>query len=683
MLYSSSFIALMGSIPPVQAGAGGTITLNPTNPGDLGIAPQYWSTEVTATGGLTQVKWLVGINGAKTIEFPYNAPDNTTVPNYNHGDTINFTGYGTGFTFAREGTTGNNFRAQGSNGFDLFTVPGETDVADIRYTIDGAGGTGPIAYTVANLTAGKVKLTPQFTRRADTLVVKSTDETSSAVSGAVVFGGTAVRRITIFPHGPGDLVNAPASWTTNVSATGMTQVKWIVLDSNFVGSGMTEFVVVDLVNGTATITCNFLKAGDILVVKNADETVEDVSDPASFSGVAKSISLNPANPGDLVTPPKNWTTTATGVGLSQVKWAVFDNANTANDAWVVQNLSGSGETSITATFTEANEKLVVKSMDDLVQAVSGNVSFSSVAPTSSTDYQFVYDFRKDLTVGVNIERNLGEDASLDQAYFTRLKNNGVTHIRFFIMAKPSFGYPSDAAIRRYFDRCSAAIAAGLKIQTIDCLDWSTLNDAADSRALPFIKQVATIFKERNFDPRKIAIGAINEYEAENNAAWNGYRESFGQAIRDIIGPNYILSTGSAYWKDPNHMTDGSMTLIPGRTLYDWHIYPWNAHQAGDAASLKTMVEAWEAENNVVSICGEYALNARVSEGNWGVDPQYHPDTIFHSSREYGQARMTYWTITNGTHWRMNNDNNHELTTDIANALKSADTYIRGRSWFNT
>lgn len=680
MFYNSQFIGLIGSVPPPDPVANPAMTLTPADPGDLGIAPASWTSEIYAPGR-TQVKYLVGVPGAKTIEFPWNAPNNTTVTGYNHGDTINFTGYGSGFSLTREGTTGNTFFAQGANGFDTFTIPGETSVSDIRYTIDGAGGTGPIAYTLLNIPSFSDNITVTFQRPGDRLIVKSVDETVGVNSGPAIFGGSGVKSISMAPDDPGDLVTAPANWTTRITAAGLTQVKWIVLDANWVGQPGSSAVVVDLVDNTALITCNFVKDGERLVVKSIDETVEFVSKQVFFSAVAKTLSIAPINPGNLGTAPANWTTVASVTGLPQVKWQVFNADGTAAGAWVVADVVN-GQASITATFTADGQKLIVKSLDDAQQAVSGLVSFGVVAPPpAGSDYAFAYDFIKDMTVGVNVERDAA--VGLDVGYFQRLKAKGVTHVRFFMPTKASWGFVGDGRVGEFLDSCANAIAAGLKVSTFDFQDVTEPGDWENSGTIPFIKRVCNLIAARNFDPRKIAFGPANEFAYMENVDYQPYREAAHDAMRAIL-PNHILVTASAYWGDPGHLTDGTMSVFADkRMLYQWHAYPWEAQQQYEADNIQADVSAWAASKGVVTICGEYGKNAQEANGNVGVSPDWIPDVVHSASRGAWQQRPTFWTVTNGSYWRMNNGNDFELTPLIGAAITEANTYIRAQSGFGT
>jgi hypothetical protein len=62
-------IPFFGNVPPPKPPVVAALALSPANPGDLGLAPATWTTRITATGGLTQVKWAVMVPGAKSIDF--------------------------------------------------------------------------------------------------------------------------------------------------------------------------------------------------------------------------------------------------------------------------------------------------------------------------------------------------------------------------------------------------------------------------------------------------------------------------------------------------------------------------------------------------------------------------------------------------------------------------------------
>lgn len=670
-------LPLFGLVPPPAPPVTSTITLSPADPGDLGTAPANWTTHVTATGGLTQVKWRVGIPGAKTIVFPMGVPNNTTVPGYNHGDVINFTGYGTGFTIAKDASGPNAFFVQGSLGFDTFNIGTETSVADIRYTVDGAGGTGALTYTLVNLTAGQADIIATFTRAGDRLIVKDTGETTGFDSGPVAFNGVASRSIALTPHDPGDLGTPPVNWTTRVNAVGMTQVQWIVLDQNWVGRR--NLVVTNLVNGTALITCDFVKVGERLVVQSLDATVEDVSGQVAFSGVVTSISLSPQNPGNLGTAPANWNTTVTTTGLPQVKWAVMNADGSFVGNWTTVNVSSIvNSVAITAQFTAPGQSLVVRSLNDQRTAQSGAVSFGTVV--GGNDLQFANDFVKNLTMGANLERGTAVPAPV--SYFQQLRVDGqITHLRLYTPSRLDWGPPvSESRVNQFADTIQNAIAAGLKI-LFECTDVIDLDQAQNPTIIDFVDMCCRVFSARNIDPRMMAFGSINEMAdwTNDNTNYNPIRRMYYEMIRGYF-PNHIVLTSSASWSAWEAMVDPSLEVFPDkRVIYKWNSYPWNADDPNAMADIQAAIDDFKNIHNVVTINGELGKDG----GSGGLPPEVQPSVIYASSRGAWRERITMWAITGGSFFRLNNDTDNNLRPDTAAAYRDADNYIRSQPGFGT
>lgn len=682
MFYTAAFPSLLNAVPPPAVVVAPSIALSPTNPGDLGVAPQSWAVDVTATGGLTQVKWMVGIDGAKTVTYA-RGQSVKTVQSYNHGDTIDFTGFGSSVLISKSTSAANAFFVSGSNGSDTVTIPGETRVSDIRYTLDGAGGTGPLGYTLVNLTSGKASIQVTFNRPGDALVVKSVDETRKAVSGAVTFNGTVTPRITLSPHGPGDLGAAPASWTTRVNTVGLDQVHWIVLDANWVGSGTTEFTSVQIVNNTATITCNLLKPGDHLVVKNLDNTVEDVSDGVIFSAGTKTLTLSSSSPGNLGTvPPGTWTTNVTTNGLSQFKWAVLDASNNLVGQWTVVNVATSNTTPITVTFTATGQKVTVRSIDEALQQTTSAATFGSVA-VPATDIDFVRAWVQPLTMGCNMERDtmMGKDT----AYWTRLKNDGhITHVRSFMGTKKDWGWFDNNKINQYLDGIAACIAAGFKVQFgfMDVVGESDINDGGSE---DLVNRAATLISQRNFDARYFTCNPWNELAASTNSFANYWRERWVGIIRNKIGGQYIISNSASQWGDLFRMAEGTLSILNDkRVLYEWHLYPWTSTDQGEVDNAGNTINNWCKNNNVVGINGEWAQNGR-DDGS-GLTSSWYPLNIPVAARSpVAKQRINWWTLTNGGWYRMNQGSGYDsfdLIPDISNALRNADSTIRSQAWFS-
>lgn len=673
MIFDSAFMGLIGTTPPVAAPS--LITLSPHDPGDLGTVPKGWSTQVSAPT-LSQVKWRVGIDGAKTINFAFGTPGQTAVPNYNHGDVVNFTGYGTGFTLVKDVSGPNTFLASGSSGSTLVIIGTETAVSSVRYTVAGSGGTGPIAYTVISLISGVATINATFAIAGDSLVVKSLDEAAGDTSGAVLFSGSTTPSITLAPHSPGDLGAAPANWTTTANVLNLNQIKWAVFDSNF-NSSM-SWQIVNVTNNAASITCTFNAVGDRLVVKSLDDLIEDISEQVAFGSVAKTISLSPSAPGDLGFAPKNWTTTATVAGLPQVKWAVFDANFNSSMTWQVVNVTA-GTVSITCTFNQAGERLIVKSLDDVVQATSSQVSFGTVTvpPVISDDLAFAKAWLVPLTNGVNIEREAG--GGRDAAYFSRLKANGASHARLFVPTKASWGFASNGTLSSFFDSIAAANSVGFPIH-IDGQDVVEPGDVENSGTLGYIQRFGDQFAARNFDPRLTIIGPTNEYAYMTNAYYRPFRESFCAALRQRL-PNHIIVDNSANWGDPYTLTDGSFVVnADKRRIYQWHAYP------GDANNFNSMVNLGNTTRDWASAQGVAMYNAEIGMGDTsGANAQnfgLFPSVIYNAAHAFGDQRPTHWTITNGSYWRFNKADSYELKDEFIPALKEGDSFIKTQSYYN-
>lgn len=673
MIFDTTFMGLMGLNPPVATPS--IITLSPHDPGDLGTSPKGWSTQVSAPT-LTQVKWRVGIDGAKTINFAFGTPGQSAVPNYNHGDVINFTGYGTGFTLAKDVSGPNSFLAQGTSGSTVLVIGTETAVSDIRYTVAGSGGTGPIAYTIVNLSGGIATINATFSIAGDSLVVKNVDETTGDTSGPVLFSGSAARTISISPHDPGDLVTAPKVWNTTVNALNLTQVKWGVFDAT--PNLNMQWTTVNVVNGSVSIAPTFTRAGERLYVRSIDDLVEDISGYVAFSAVTKSITLNPSAPGDLGTAPKNWTTVVTATGLPQVKWAVFDANFNSSMTWQVENVVNS-TVSVTCTFNQAGERLIVKSLDETVEAVSPQVSFNTVyvPPVSGGDLGIAQAWLRPLTNGVNIERQAGGER--DAAYFTRLKNNGVSHVRLFIPTKASWGFADNTTIGYYLNSVAAAISVGMPVH-IDAQDVVEPGDVEDGGTLGYVQRYADQIAARNFNPQYLIVGAVNEYAYMTNDYYRQYRESYHNAMRQRL-PNHILVTSAADWGHPDTLMNGTMSLLSDKkVIYQWHMYPYEAHLESSMRYFGDRLQAWSNNNNVPVYCGEMGnvYTGPESATDYGIIPSI----INANARGMGHQRPTHWTVTDGSFYRLNNSNNYDLRSEVAAAMKAGDAFIKQQSYYS-
>lgn len=301
-----------------------------------------------------------------------------------------------------------------------------------------------------------------------------------------------------------------------------------------------------------------------------------------------------------------------------------------------------------------------------------------VEPVVGDDVAFARAFRARMTMGVNIERNAGE--RVPEAYFRKIKTQGVGWVRFFANSKASWGHHDTATTARFLDSISAAVAAGLQV-AFDFQDVIEIEDGHDPRTLPYLRRVASEVAARNYDPRMVALGATNELAAQDNAAWNGLNETWAVELAKAL-PKHCIITGSAYWGDPRALTDGTFrTVSVKRSLYQWHIYDMDADDEGACARLGSMVRTWANEKGVVTFNGEIGVGP--PDGKNEPNNSYRiPGVARASSRGFGDQRPCLWTVTHGSWWRCNKPNTLDLRDDVAAALVEAEAYIKKQPYYS-
>jgi hypothetical protein len=84
--------------------------------------------------------------------------------------------------------------------------------------------------------------------------------------------GSVERSIVLDPPDPGEVFEpapgAGAPWTTMVTTTGISTIKWVVVTSGFSWRGSGTDVPTD---GSIEITPTFVETGDFLLVMDADD----------------------------------------------------------------------------------------------------------------------------------------------------------------------------------------------------------------------------------------------------------------------------------------------------------------------------------------------------------------------------------------------------------------------------
>lgn len=424
--------------------------------------------------------------------------------------------------------------------------------------------------------------------------------------------------------------------------------------------------------------------------------------------------------------PGSWSPTITVRGFLTVEWAVFqvsesgaytsDMTPLAVSAPAGTAANGTWSFTPSATIKGARDRVIVKTTFSW-PAPAGTLEWQSegavvnlpppaagTGAAPGTGLAHARDFMSDLTVGVNIERA----ATVLTGWITtgRLqsyKDAGCTHVRFFVPATPNDGLDfgispkipqvDNGDLDWFFDAVGRAIGVGLKVQ-FDLLDvvfegsQADKNEMWDDRIMPYLTRCGKRIAARNWDVRKYAVGAANEYGGGNNGL---HKTRMHQAVATLRAelPNSLLVCAAALWNDPGSIL-GDVSSWAGpmgtfeppadtRLLVQWHKYDDNAHNADGANYWQGRLNTWAADNNRVTFCGEWGRGP--ADGGGGVvgDQGYlqWANVIGFSVGMWQQA-PTYWTVTSSGWWRMNKDNTGELRDEVVTALKAADAAIRAK-----
>ncbi len=303
-------------------------------------------------------------------------------------------------------------------------------------------------------------------------------------------------------------------------------------------------------------------------------------------------------------------------------------------------------------------------------------TIGQVAPPVS-DHQWMQNWLKPLTLGVNIERdnlNFITPALVDQ-----LLSCGITHARLFPYTNATFGFKSRSQMAGFYDAVAYLISRGLKV-LLDLQDVCSLQEIANAGTQPFITQCVQDIAARNFNPDYFAVGYANETAAGSNAEWNPYNTLYLSIMRAYL-PGYPLLCGGAQWHGVDAMVDGTHTIYTDkRILYQWHSYEGSATTSSAWAYRHNQLSNWATANEVTTINGEYSLYAPTPDEN--TYSQY-PSIIDAFAKGAGPQRGTMWTITNGSYFRINiSGTNGMLRPEIVTAFTAATAYIRAQPYYS-
>src|SRR3712207_5754582 len=97
----------------------------------------------------------------------------------------------------------------------------------------------------------------------------------------------------------------------------------------------------------------------------------------------RTLSIAPQEPGTLGPAPATLQFTVTaGGGQTEVKWAVFNQDFTASSLtpnWIIAPVAN-GIATFTATFNQNGQRVQVKSSDEALSALTGQVTLGSAGP---------------------------------------------------------------------------------------------------------------------------------------------------------------------------------------------------------------------------------------------------------------------------------------------------------------
>ena len=297
-------------------------------------------------------------------------------------------------------------------------------------------------------------------------------------------------------------------------------------------------------------------------------------------------------------------------------------------------------------------------------------------PAETGDLTAAQDFVKPLRLGINVERGWawsmpGVDAAGSTTYWRYLKDTvGATHVRFFYPWRPTVvmggggannAPPDKAQFGRILDATQQAIDAGLTV-FLDCTDVMGVEDFSGDAGIAtdaHIDNCATWTAERKFDPKKLALGPVNEWAGgDDNTTYNATRKKYHAVLRAKL-PGYVLTTGPAYWKSRDYLYDPSKkfeTFDDLRVVYEWHHY--SSLDASGWANEEAKLAAWrDANGGRPTVCGE------AGPGYWDEDvgggrklsrsPDAWPSRFAAQLPEIAAERPSIWAVTYGGEYRVN------------------------------
>lgn len=290
-------------------------------------------------------------------------------------------------------------------------------------------------------------------------------------------------------------------------------------------------------------------------------------------------------------------------------------------------------------------------------------------------------FLAPLRFGVNVERSdVLVKGWLTDAVLREYASQGVTHIRIYPPSGGRFPLISQERFALWLTASQAIIEAGMTV-FLDCLDVVDERFMARDDVPDYIRRCARAIAEQNFDPHKIAIGAVNEYANGTNRSFEARREECTDILHQAL-PNHVIVTNGADYGAPATMMDGTLRVDPEKPrLHQWHMYELDAGSLDAVRRWQERIQRWADANRTVTYCGEWGIGPPDNSNGAASDYRYFPDHIRRAAEGMGQQRPTQWTVTEGRWWRLNEAGSARLRPEIAAAIAEASSYIAGERWY--
>lgn len=410
---------------------------------------------------------------------------------------------------------------------------------------------------------------------------------------------------------------------------------------------------------------------------------------AAPPAASRSIAIQPQQPGamqeSVAGQGVDWPVTIQTTGLSAIAWVVVRSdyvwrgssptvTATNGSVQIVPRLLATGD--FLKVFDPTDYSFASDSGAVTIQAPSGTVTPN---PTPTGGLAQAQAFAADLTLGMNVERfNAYGWSGLQNSttYWAYLKGLGFTHVRIFYpwRTRADWSAPGGASdFNQILNSTQQAINAGLKVflDFTDVLEDWDIDDYRQGVVDEHIAMCAAECAKRNFDPLKFCPGPVNEFGGTgrngvgmDNQYWQEHRHRWMTMLRQAL-PNYTLSEGPAYWKDPRFLygevgaSNHPYVPWPGdlNVIQDVHHYSdWGP---SGLIYMADRCETWRTANqNRVVYSGEWGTGGSFEDVGGTQLPYADWEWINRwdanlTAPNVARLGPTLWCVTGGNAWTMN------------------------------